>query len=167
MEEDLFGSFMLFGGGLVMLAFGVLFAEATWDSVSLALSRPRWQFVPGQIVTSSVEERPDPESLNAGKEYCANIRYEYVVDGHSQVGSDLELVSAYFDWVKDRERAAKQVEQYPIGASVTVYYDPATPHLSALNLHCSVSTLGALAFAAIFNAGVGLFMAWFAMSLLV
>ena len=153
--------------GLVMLGFGVIFADFAWDSIDLARSRPRWLSIPGQIIASSVEEQPDPESLYGGNEYSANIRYEYLVDGIRRIGSAMELVGARFDWSKDRPRPANLVAQHSTGATVTVYYDSAAPDSSTLSLSCSISTIVALALAAIFKAGIGILLVGLGMSLLV
>jgi hypothetical protein len=86
----------------------------------------RWRDAPGRIVGSQVERR-GATSRNAY--YVPVVRYTYVVNGRERQGSRLR-----FGMTTSRSPrgAEAMLAPYPVGAEISVRYDPDNPDQSAL-----------------------------------
>ncbi len=80
----------------------------------------RWPAVTGAVVRTDIHAAPDPTGTPL---YTLVVEYTYRVGGTPYVGTadDLAEVTSAADW------AAAAAARYPVGAPLTVYYDPAAP----------------------------------------
>jgi hypothetical protein len=138
----------LFGGGWGLWQ-GITAAEN-------AIASTRWPSAPGVITVSKVThyESHDPDSIDTM--YEADITYEYQVagrklDGHTASFADISS--------SDPRPAEAIVGRYPVGAAVTVYYDPAQPETSALEPGLAGGLILPLGIGASFTL-IGLGLAW-------
>ena len=93
-----------------------------------ALSRASrsWPTVSGTVLASEVRRYGVTES--AGRRYYPAVTYRYEVDGRTYSGKRM-----YFDEVGSTESwAAELARKYPVGSTVPVYYDPASPERALL-----------------------------------
>lgn len=107
-----------------------------------------WRMVSGVIESSDVLPVPGSE----GAQWRPRVTYSYAVGGRMVVSSRLSLGKTRFD--DTRERAFAYLERYPLGRTVTVYYDPdeitqsvletATPASAYFNLlsGCALALIG-------------------------
>jgi hypothetical protein len=103
--------------------FGVVWAlsEAVYAHAS-----EHWPRTLGSIVTSGVSVEHDGD----GRRYAADICYRYFVDGHEYTGDRVRFGGFLsFAW---RRSADTLTERFPVGAPVTVAYDPAKPSRGVL-----------------------------------
>jgi len=119
--------------GLVTL---LLTTRAWRDQQRLNAARG-WQSAPGRVIDSRVETLSVPVRIQTSirnyrlaTRYAPLIAYEYRVDGKRYQGERLCLgPRALSSEAADAER---EIQPYPPGSSVTVWYNPADPADSAL-----------------------------------
>ncbi|MEK6372090.1 MAG: DUF3592 domain-containing protein [Acidobacteriota bacterium] len=112
---------------------GALFAALAMFGVVWALSEAvyahaseHWPRTLGSIVTSGVSVEHDVD----GRMYAADIRYRYVVDGNEYTCDRVRFGGFWsFAW---RRPADTLTKRFPVGAPVTVAYDPAKPSRGVL-----------------------------------
>jgi hypothetical protein len=83
-----------------------------------------WPTVEGRITGARLAST---RSDNKTK-YQPNVTYTYEVGGASLQGSRITAVSSY----TSRGKASAVLARYPVGASVTISYDPENPRSSVL-----------------------------------
>ena len=115
---------VLSGGLSTALAiFGVVWAVS---EAMHAHASEHWPRTLGSIVTSGVSVDRDLD----GRTYAADILYRYVVDGHEYTCDRVRFGTFLsFAW---RRSADALTKRFPVGASVTVAYDPAKPSRGVL-----------------------------------
>ena len=132
----------LFGA---LAIFGVVWAlsEAVYAHAS-----EHWPRTLGSIVTSGVSVEHD----GYGRMYAADIRYRYVVDGHEYTCDRVRFGGFWsFAW---RRPADTLTKRFPVGAPVTVAYDPAKPSRGVLEPGLGGQAYLNVLFFALFVAGV-------------
>jgi Protein of unknown function (DUF3592) len=110
------------------LVAGALFAALALLGVVWMLSEAvyahasqHWPHTLGSIVTSQACVELD----GSGRKYVADIGYRYVVDGHEYTCDRVRFGGfRAFAW---RGAAVALTKRFPVGAPVTVAYDPAKP----------------------------------------
>lgn len=118
------GNFILIGGavllGVLLLAIGVKLWEL-WRAQS-------WLPVTGTVVTSKVESREVRGANNTVRQgNFPKVVYRYKVGGH-EYRHDRVSIGAQMPDVDVEQTLAR----YPVGATVTVYHDPAKPQRAVL-----------------------------------
>jgi hypothetical protein len=114
---------LLLGGlvlGLILLAVGVqsvVYGARIIQDARVSLS---WPTVRGQVTESTVST----DNSDGFIEYRASVTYEYTVGGQQYVGSRICFLDEIFP---DPEPARDRAAQYPVGASVDVFYRPDDP----------------------------------------
>ena len=88
-----------------------------------------WPSTSGTVIASSTKSYKS--GRNSSRTYYADIHYEYVVNGQS-FKNTLVKAGEHFIRVTHAEYANETVERYPVGAKVTVYFDPVNPKDSVL-----------------------------------
>ena len=86
-----------------------------------------WTSTSGKVLMSSVQWGSGSHS---GTSYPVVV-YHYTVNGQSYQSQTIKAGDQYFN-VRVMGQAQVTVARYPIGADVTVYYNPANPADSAL-----------------------------------
>ena len=112
--------------GSVTMLFGVALIWIALRNLWLGSASAHWPTTPGTIITSFVRHTVSGKSEYRDPE----IVYQYTVNGTQYAHSalDLSLNSAHGE-----DEAAEFVARYPVGATVTVSYDPAHPERAVLN----------------------------------
>lgn len=87
-----------------------------------------WASVTGTILMSSVQTS---HSGTGGASVYPVIVYQYEVNGKTYQSQTVRVGDKYLK-VNIPSQAQKTVDKYPIGAKVTVYYDPNNPAECAL-----------------------------------
>jgi len=103
--------------------------------------KTRWREVTGTILKSEVQFD--------WEDYRPVVEYQYEVDGVSYRGDTIVVGPlVQFNW---KGPATRVIERFPVGASVTVYVDPANPRRASLqpsvdrNLPLFLITIGIFA----------------------
>lgn len=122
MDSSLLTAFGFIAAGIAVVVYGI----AQWDRLSAARN---WTTVVGEVYAARVVEGRN--DADYGKEYRADIRYGYVVDGVELAGSQLQLTTLAGT---SHAYAERLVKSYPPGRRVTVHYDPKNPHDAVLEM---------------------------------
>ncbi|MBS0263661.1 MAG: DUF3592 domain-containing protein [Planctomycetes bacterium] len=130
-------------GGLVFgLAFlaGLFILRAGYRDTMTGRQSRNWPTTPGHITASSVsftsrQDRIEIDSRTPGETrtvtretFFADIQYEYEVNSRSWTGNRVTIA----DVGCNSDDAHALAAQYPVGKSVSVYYDPQDPTSSVL-----------------------------------
>lgn len=99
----------------------------------------------GVVTASNVESSHGMH--RSGPMRIVSLAYTYAVDGREYAGDRY----AYGEWSSNDGRAARIADEFPVGASVTVYYDPDDPRESALAVGVGGTQLILLALLLPFN----------------
>ena len=89
-----------------------------------ALATQSWPTAEGRITFSEIYESRDED----GTSYGLNIGYNYAVEDRPYTGTRISLT----DYSSSRNYAEGLAEEYPVGKTVQVHYDPADPTKSVL-----------------------------------
>lgn len=115
-------------GAALTIVCGVMTPVAMLD-LGAADERARWPRIVGRIESAGVRRQTISSGrLGAGVIHVPDVRYRYEVAGVSYAG-DVVSASKGDD---DAASAAAAAARYPVGASVTVRYDPADPTRAVL-----------------------------------
>ena len=113
-------TFLLLLGGF-SVGVGLLFLIAQLVLVRTIFGSSKWPSVPGRIITSSVY---GPIYGKYGPEYGADIEYRYSVEGGTCIATVIDPIKVYHETLAESQSL---VQRYPLGKTVTVYYDPRDP----------------------------------------
>jgi hypothetical protein len=113
-------------GTMMFPAAAFLAARRRWFEAR-AHTSVGWPTVPGVVEQSKVEKIP---TLRSGTFYRLALRYRYQVDGADQLGD-----RAMFGPVRvsNQDLIESLADRFPVGAQVTVHYDPADPATAVLD----------------------------------
>lgn len=115
-------------GALIAMVIVMLLATIQNTPVSAARG---WIHSQGLIVQSFVSSEPDQENPASQKIwYVPNVSYTYFAQGVQYVARRIQFGALPRKGARDG--AEKQLAQYPVGAAVTVYYNPQTPQDAVL-----------------------------------
>lgn len=107
---------------LALIGFGgVCVALSLW-SWKTAEQASAWPPTPGVMIQSAVQA----DSHDAG--LTLRLRYRYTVDGRQYEASRVRFGTER----NDAESLHRRAAQYPLGAQVTVFYDPSSPGRAVL-----------------------------------
>lgn len=116
----------------VALCGVLLTAYALWTFTS-AWSAVRWEQTDAWVEKSEVEDASAVEgSTRAG--YTPVVRYRYEVGDREYTSTRLAAADAMPRVYGSEARAQRDVEQWPLGRRVPVYYDPDDPATAALQV---------------------------------
>jgi hypothetical protein len=133
--ENLTATFVMFccGGGVLLIFGGVgVFAIYTGrKSVKQADASQAWPATTGTITETHVAHSTHTDTDgDTSTSYSALVSYEYQVLGQSHTGTKIS-----FGFTKSHNsyrQAEVELAHYPLGSSVTVYYDPSNPDEAVL-----------------------------------
>ncbi len=109
--------------GLAVAAMGGLFTALMWGSYQRAANQRSWPRVEAVVLSSEVEEYQHDEF--SPKEYRLEILYGYEWEGEAMTGE--KLTARGSSPSKDRAKIAGEAKDFPAGAKVTAYVNPADP----------------------------------------
>ena len=127
----LFALFVL--AGLAVAAYGL-------TVLYHARRTAAWPSTPGVVTKSDVS--------HGAQSHATAVAYAYTVDGVPYRGADIGRGIEFASTTEDHAR--RRVARYPVGARVTVYYDPAAPATAVLEPGVSKASLVPLAFGVMF-----------------
>ena len=134
MISALLGIAAVITGGILFLV-GVVFGGAAAGAIGIARASRSWPTVPGRVVRSEIRTNRKANGLPG---FRTLVRYEYVVDGEEYEGR--ELAGGDFPY-RSAHRATRRLAAYPVGAAVTVRYDPTEPEIAVLEAGVSPDVL--------------------------
>jgi hypothetical protein len=113
-------------------AFLFLYAAITFFRAQGARNWPR---TPGTVILTQIEHDHDDN----GWHHRSIITYKYEVNGNSFQNNILAFgaKNEWFDDEKGRVKAEKMANQYPIGGSVVVHYNPSNPADAVLEVRAA------------------------------
>lgn len=111
-------SVIIFGG------VAYLIYKRSQQGKALREAAQAWRSTTGTVLMSSVQ------SGHAGTLYPVVV-YQYEVNGQSYQSQIIKAGEQYLN-IRIAGQAQETVNRYPIGAAVTVYYNPDNPSVSAL-----------------------------------
>jgi hypothetical protein len=114
------GVSLIIGAWLIYTHFSVPMAEEAKSSES-------WPSATGVITNSDIQQSADDGKTM----YAAEINYEFTVENKSYTGNRISLTSGNSRTSSLRE-VKKDLQKYPVGEKVTVYYDPELPNNAVL-----------------------------------
>ena len=112
---------------IVLVGFGIFFYRRYQQSNAARASAQSWPSTTGVVLSSSVQVR----RTNRSRSEYPLVVYQYEVNGKSYQSQRVKASDKFMS-VRISGEAQATVARYPVGSSVTVYYDPNTPSESAL-----------------------------------
>ena len=120
---------LLLGMGMGIMMFVILLLALIQSAP--AMSAREWASADGIVVQSFISTEHDDEDAKASRiYYVPNVAYTYFAQDIQQLGTRIHFGAHKKNTV--REGAEKDLSAYPVGARVTVYYDPERPNNSVL-----------------------------------
>ncbi len=135
----IFGS--LCGGFFVVLlgAIGVYLVVASLRARKKAETSQGWPHTLGQVVNAEVKRTANTDD-DGHITYAYHPEVEYTYEAAGQVYSSRRLMFGAVQAANTPKKAQQTLARYPLGAQVTVYYDPAKPADSVLERTAGAST---------------------------
>ena len=112
---------------LVIGGIGYFLYRRNQQSMAYRQSTQTWTSTTGTVLMSSVQSKHTGRSHS----YYPVVVYVYAVNGQSYQSQRIKAGEQFLN-VRVTGQAQATVARYPIGATVTVYYDPANPSECAL-----------------------------------
>ncbi|HLD65721.1 MAG TPA: DUF3592 domain-containing protein [Pseudomonas sp.] len=111
-------------GFIVVMYFGVM------QALEMGSART-WPSVTGTITRSHIDstKKSQASNSNSRREYRVRAAYDYQVAGAHFTGNRIEIRPTRYSM---RQNAERELADYPVGKTVTVYYDPENPEKSVL-----------------------------------
>jgi hypothetical protein len=148
---------------MLLAPLGLILVAAAYKTLQVREARD-WPSTPGKVVTSNSELR-DVKVLDAGRENghrfeprnFANIAYEYSVSGQTLSNNRVSIGED-----RGNFQVAETTARYPVGALVTVYYNPRHPREAVLERDLPHGLWGCLGIATavtlviVFGSAIGL-----------
>jgi hypothetical protein len=117
-------------------AFILGLAYIIWISVTKRRSQgiPNWPQVTGTVIGATVHafEYETPQGIK--QTYTPLVRYSYVVGGQAYAASRRDMVPYERASYSEFEKAEAVIAEYPKASEVSVYYNPANPKQSLLEV---------------------------------
>ena len=139
---------MLLFGALINFGVGVAFFFIACRQIQIAFSSKRWPTTAGKITASDFWS----DSGAGPTKYAVSIGYEYIVAGHTFIGTEprIGLNNAR---TGSRRAAQGLCRKYPVGSRVAVHYDPNDPRRSVVETGMSIPVVLNLLVAIVFTVG--------------
>ncbi|MBL8092133.1 MAG: DUF3592 domain-containing protein [Anaerolineales bacterium] len=113
---------------LIIGGIGYYLYKRNQQSMAQRQDSQNWGSTTGTIMMSSVQTS---HSSSGGSSVYPVIVYQYEVNGKTYQSQTVRVGDKFLK-VNIASQAQKTVDKYPIGAKVTVYYDPNNPAECAL-----------------------------------
>lgn len=148
---------------MLLAPLGLILVAAVYKTLQVRAAH-EWPSTPGKVVTSNAEVRQvkvlDSERETGHKfeaRNFANISYEYVVSGQKLLNNRVSIGED-----RGNFQVAETIAKYPVGAPVTVYYNPLHPRDAVLERDLPQGLWGclgigtAIVLAIVFGSAIGL-----------
>jgi len=124
--------------GIIVIAFTAIGAYLLYRGFrdrSQGAAMQEWPYTTGVIRESTV--RQIAGEGEEGWDHVPYVRYSYKVGGETYTGSS--LTTGLMNTGAGEDTARQFVEDYPIGSTVTVWYNPKDPRQSAIEKRAGAS----------------------------
>lgn len=141
-------TFSRFMGLLIALALLIGAAMADFYLIGKAINEhasSKWPQVMGTITTSTATAYRNKN----GRRYRPSVTYTYEIDGETRTGKVITIGESRGPSFRSEKSA---LELYPVGATVPVFVDPASPSNAALVVGLQRNTVAFLFFVGLLNA---------------
>ena len=141
---------------LVALALGALLFYLGWRQRRLLLASQSWPQAPGRILSARINVSHDAgdEDNAPSTSYSPAVEYEYQVGPDRHVGNRIAFAGRSYNSSKKAQQILDS--SFPVGASITVFYDPAKPREAVLERAAPGKNVLLIVGALIFIAGIAL-----------
>ncbi len=119
-----FGTVLAVGLGIMCMISGPLMVLWVIESDRQAARRATWPSADGEVVSTTI--LPFPSRYTSHE---VRVRYRYHVNGKEYHSSTVNPTHYAF---QGKAAAQAGADRYPVGARVTVYYDPEKPRSAVL-----------------------------------
>jgi hypothetical protein len=127
------GILVCVGVFVVAVAAGIWLIMLGLRNRKLAIASRSWPTAPGDVLSSEITSRTATETVNNSRRrvtyYTPVVRYAYVVGGTRYEADVIRFGSPEENY---RPRAQEYCDRYPVGATVSVRYDPQNPKTATL-----------------------------------
>lgn len=116
---------------IAILSFGLgcIFLVLSWKRKRKEAITNRWLPAQGIVLSSEVKEYRSSGTQGATQiTYAPLVRYQYTCNGHTYPGIRIALSAGNHSRLKAEQIAAR----YPVGQTITAYYDPLHPEEAVL-----------------------------------
>lgn len=127
---------------LILLVVGIILVVGNVRARKRADASQNWPNTTGRILLSETrtsQTRDDDGNLQAPA-YFPYVEYDYILNG--QVYKSHKLTFGSHETFTARATAASRLAPYPVGANVTLYYNPENPGDSVLERRAPKSKSG-------------------------
>lgn len=115
----------------IPLIVSVVFIWIGWGYYSKEQAAKSWTEAKGTIIESKVVGTNRSKSGTSSKKmFKVGVTYDYEVGGQVHRGDQLGFMETRYS---SQSRVAEEVKKYPVGETVTVYYNPADPQEACLD----------------------------------
>jgi hypothetical protein len=112
---------------LILGAIGWFLYRRNQQSMAYRQAAESWPATTGKVLMSSLQSKRTGRSRST----YPVVVYQYEVNGRGYQGQTIKAGEQYLN-IRVAGQAQATVARYPIGATVTVYYNPTNPAESAL-----------------------------------
>lgn len=121
------------GVAAVLILIGGVFAAIAYDNYQDGEATKAWPSTSGEVLSANVEEKERRERDSDGRSrtrytYTPRVTYAYTIQGVDYTGHRIRAD----DSGGDRDKAFDTINDFPVGSTVDVYYDPSNPSSSVL-----------------------------------
>jgi len=109
----------------VLLVFGLVLGGVGVYRYRIGKESSQWPSVQGKITYAHAQS----SRTNKRNQYLPSVNYTYNINGKNYTGT---RITASDEYQKTLIGAQNILKAYPVGAQVSVYYDPANPTVSLL-----------------------------------
>ncbi len=131
---------------MAFITIGVVIAVRGVGTVIEAFRSIDWPLTEGSVTASGVDMKND--AIDTGRRtralrYSPAVSYSYDVDGTTYSSDLLGFIRV---WTDDESGAHGIARRYPVGQTITVYYDPGDPSRAVLDPGVSLNSMLSLLF---------------------
>ena len=112
---------------VALLLFGLTLGGFGFYKYNMGKESMAWTSAKGTITYSHAA----PHRGDSGQKYLPSVKYTYIVDGNAYTGRRITSSDVF---QRNLGSAKDILKKYPIGGEVAVYYDPADPGTSLLEI---------------------------------
>ncbi len=121
---------IVLAAGLLLLLLGLYIFFNGVNTYLQGAASVNWPMVQGTLTSSILGNFTSCSENSCYKIYTPKVTYSYTVSGVSYLGKSISI--GHTSVGNDLSYANSELNKYPAGSSVTVYYDPSSPATSVL-----------------------------------
>ena len=125
--------YFVLGGSVTALVFLGLGLLIFWPAIRerrMAVEAMQWPVTDGRIISAEVIKRVS-KSQDEFNSFVPRVRYEYITDGVRRQSDIIRIGLGDMGYLLEKQ-AREHLARYPVGATVSVRYDPEAPERAVL-----------------------------------